>query len=540
LVSALPKPRVKEIAVDSWPARLIEYLAREGPRALAEYLPRQRWFGAKGRQIVGMRLLDHAVLAETPPTVLTIVAVEFHEGSAERYFVPLLMMPQAEAGDVSLQDRLFTLPDSTEHMCVMDATADADVCLKLVDGIRDELQWPGRFGTFQCLRTIAAGAALSEPLRHAKRLSGEQSNTSLVVDRRVILKLIRKFDSGINPDREMLEFLTTRTNYQSVPPLIGTIEYQGSFGTQDSSDYSATVGLLQTFIPNDGDGWSTVLQHVKTLLHDSHTHTMGQRTDAELRELVQQSSQHDIVDMRRLGAITADLHLALASDSRDIAFRPEQISQHDVSNWRSDMASHIHAVFTQLRALDKSRQASLQLTGEELALLESGCEKQLDGLRLLLDDPVTKIRVHGDYHLGQVLKTGQDFIVLDFEGEPARRLEERRAKQCALKDVAGMLRSFNYAACAARRQIHAAAQHDETITALWEQLITDAFWIGYTTIAIPGRTPFMPGTQDGAEHVLRVFELDKTIYEIGYELNNRPDWLDIPVQGLRRLLHRPM
>jgi maltose alpha-D-glucosyltransferase / alpha-amylase len=526
--------------VDSWPARLIEYLAREGPRALAEYLPRQRWFGAKGRQIVGMRLLDHAVLAETPPTVLTIVAVEFHEGSAERYFVPLLMMPQAEAGDVSLQDRLFTLPDSTEHMCVMDATADADVCLKLVDGIRDELQWPGRFGTFQCLRTIAAGAALSEPLRHAKRLSGEQSNTSLVVDRRVILKLIRKFDSGINPDREMLEFLTTRTNYQPVPPLIGTIEYQGSFGTQDSSDYSATVGLLQTFIPNDGDGWSTVLQHVKTLLHDSHTHTMGQRTDAELRELVQQSSQHDIVDMRRLGAITADLHLALASDSRDIAFRPEQISQHDVSNWRSDMASHIHAVFTQLRALDKSRQASLQLTGEELALLESGCEKQLDGLRLLLDDPVTKIRVHGDYHLGQVLKTGQDFIVLDFEGEPARRLEERRAKQCALKDVAGMLRSFNYAACAARRQIHAAAQHDETITALWEQLITDAFWIGYTTIAIPGRTPFMPGTQDGAEHVLRVFELDKTIYEIGYELNNRPDWLDIPVQGLRRLLHRPM
>jgi Uncharacterized protein, probably involved in trehalose biosynthesis len=235
--------------VDSWPARLIEYLERDGHQALAEYLPRQRWFGAKGKQIVGLRLLDHALLAETPPTVLTIVAVEFHKGPAERYFVPLLMRPQAEVGDVSIQDRLFTLSDSTEHMCVMDATAEADVCLKLVDGIRDVLQWQGRVGTFRCLRTIAAGATLSEPLRHAKRLSGEQSNTSLVVDRRVILKLIRKFDSGINPDREMLEFLTTRTNYQSVPPLIGTIEYQGSFDAQDSSEYSATVGLLQTSYP---------------------------------------------------------------------------------------------------------------------------------------------------------------------------------------------------------------------------------------------------------------------------------------------------
>jgi len=126
------------------------------------------------------------------------------------------------------------------------------------------------------------------------------------------------------------------------------------------------------------------------------------------------------------------------------------------------------------------------------------------------------------------------------EDQPARRLEERRAKQCALKDVAGMLRSFHYAGCAAHRQIHASTQGEERIVAIWEQALTDAFWIGYTTAAKPGRASFMPGTLADAEHVLRVFELDKTIYEIGYELNNRPDWLDIPVQGLRRLLHRPV
>ncbi|HET7058096.1 MAG TPA: phosphotransferase [Nitrospiraceae bacterium] len=526
--------------MDSWPARLIQYLEREGRQALAEYLPRQRWFGAKGRQIVSMRLLDHAVLAGTPrPTVLVIMAVEFSEGRTEQYFVPLLMMPQGEAGQAPPSDLLCTLPDSTaQKVLVGDATADADACLKLVDGIRDGLQWRGCRGTFRCMPTLAAGSsALSEPLQHAKRLSGEQSNTSVVFDRRVILKLIRKFDIGINPDREILEFLTTRTHYRSVPLLIGTIEYHGSFDTHDSSDRSATVGLLQTFIPNDGDGWSAVLKQITTLLQDSHTHNTHQTTDADLCEFVQQSSQHDVAAMGRLGAITAELHTALSSDSTDPAFRPEQISQHDVSNWRAGMASHIRTVFTQLRALDRNRRADLQLTEDDLASLESGCERQLDALRLLLDDAVTKIRVHGDYHLGQVLKTGQEFIVLDFEGEPARRLEERRAKQCALKDVAGMLRSFNYAACAARRQLHAKAE-DEAITALWEQAVTDAFWTGYTANAIPGRAPFMPGTQAGAEHVLRVFELDKTIYEIGYELNNRPDWLDIPLQGLRRIVRR--
>ena len=242
--------------------------------------------------------------------------------------------------------------------------------------------------------------------------------------------------------------------------------------------------------------------------------------------------------MRRLGAITAELHVALSSDATDPAFRPERISEEDISAWSSGMASQIGTVFGQLRNLDRSRQAHLQLTEEEIASLEFRCKKKLDGLRTLLDDLVTKIRVHGDYHLGQVLKKDQEFIILDFEGEPARRLEERRAKQCALKDVAGMLRSFNYAACAARREGTGDAQEDERITTLWERLVTDAFWSGYTAIARPGQVSFMPGTHARAHTVLCVFELDKTIYEIGYELNNRPAWLDIPLNGLRQILDR--
>lgn len=280
------------------------------------------------------------------------------------------------------------------------------------------------------------------------------------------------------------------------------------------------------------------MEHVKTLLHDSRTQNMNRRTDVQLRELVQQSSQQDVTAMRRLGAITAELHVALSSDTTDPAFRPERISEGDLSVWRSDMAAQIGTVFGQLRGLPRDRQAHLQLTDDEIESLEFGCEKKLDGLRALLDDPATKIRVHGDYHLGQVLKKGEEFIILDFEGEPARRLEERRAKQCALKDVAGMLRSFNYAACVARREGKGDAQEDERTTTLWERLVTEAFWSGYTAIARPGQVSFMPGTHADAQTVLRVFELDKTVYEIGYELNNRPDWLDIPLAGLRRILDR--
>lgn len=502
----------------SWPDRLIEYLNGDGRTALAEYLGRQRWFGAKGKRIVSVHLHDYAALSEAPrPTLLALVSVQYNEGPAERYALFLVMTPARDPDPASRADSLFTLSDSTGPVRVMDATADADACLSLVLGIRDRLQWPGHRGAFRCLATSRAESALAVPLRQAKRLGGEQSNTSIVFNRHVILKLVRKCDPGMNPDREVLEFLTTRTRYQSVPPLIGLIEYQGC------TDSPATVGLLQTFIPNDGDGWSGAVEQVRTLLRQTGSPNV---------------QRADVAAMRRLGAITAELHVALSSDRTDPAFRPEPISQQDIVHWHSSMAAHIERVFTQLKALDRHRQAALRLTNDELVSLESSCKDRLDGLRSLRDDAVTKIRVHGDYHLGQVLKTGEDFIILDFEGEPARPLEERRAKQCALKDVAGMLRSFNYAACAARREGFGETHHAEKITSRWEQLATDAFWGGYTAMARPGEVSFLPATETAAATVLRVFELDKAIYEIGYELNNRPDWLEIPLGGLRRILDR--
>jgi trehalose synthase-fused probable maltokinase len=223
------------------------------------------------------------------------------------------------------------------------------------------------------------------------------------------------------------------------------------------------------------------------------------------------------------------------SDTDDAAFRPERISERDIATWRSGMTTHIHSLFSQLRSLPAARQADFHLDADQLTSLETSCLNVLDDLQILLANPIVKIRVHGDYHLGQILKTGDAFIILDFEGEPARTLDERRAKQCALKDVAGMRRSFHYAGHAARRELQTGTSGDTQLTDIWARLASEAFWEGYTGVAKPGEAPFLPGTLDEATKVLRIFELDKTVYEIGYELNHRPDWLPIPLEGLRRM-----
>jgi len=517
--------------------RILQRLEREGQQALAEYLPRQRWFGAKGKTITGVQISDFAALPSTiTPAVLTIIRVDFNDRSSRKYVLPLIMWSNGATSQGTISDALFTFTESQEVIQIADATAETDACLKLVDGIRERRSWAGQHGIFRGVPTTLADSVLSPPLTQVARLSGEQSNTSILFDRRVILKLIRSVDEGVNPDREILEFLTTHTSYRSVPALIGSIEYEASPDASATDPRVATIGLLQIFIANEGDGWADALRHVKTLLADCSS-SRGQ-TEDERRYWVQQHSKQNIGAMHRLGELTAELHRALMSGTNDTAFRPEPITERDVAAWRSNMTTHIHSLFSQLRTLSSARQANLHLNADQLASLETSCLNALDDLKVLLASPVMKIRVHGDYHLGQILKTGDAFTILDFEGEPARTLDERRAKQCALKDVAGMRRSFHYAGHATRRELHAEKSSDAELTDIWTRLVSEAFWEGYTGVAKPGEAPFLPPTLDEATKVLQIFELDKTVYEIGYELNHRPDWLRIPLEGLQRMFRR--
>ena len=456
--------------------------------AWAEYLQRQRWFGGKGRQIAAVRLQDWAEIPGVEATVLGWLETAYTDGPAETYLLALGMRTRADDAERSVL--------RSDTLTVRDATDDPAFALALLDGIRSESVWPGRSGRFVCCRADApeAQANTETAASNVRRVQGEQSNTSLVYDQSLILKLIRKGAAGLNPDAEVLEFLTAQAAFPHVPRFHGLIRYEPA----GADELSTTSAILQRFLPNDGDGWSYVQRHL-------------------------QAGHFDVVleAAERLGAITAALHVALASDSTQPAFRPEPITLTEVAHWQELMRSQAEIVLGSLRRAHVPHLQQLGTTPDQIRTLEERCRALPDVLRLLATSPVMKIRVHGDYHLGQTLKTTDGFALVDFEGEPARPLTQRREKVCALKDVAGMLRSFDYAAHASGRHLRGAS---------------DRFLHGYLSHARPGTVSFLPAQEDALRQVLQAFLVDKAIYELGYELNNRPDWIAIPFHGLRRLI----
>lgn len=522
----------------TWVACLIESLRRDGCRALADFLVRQRWFGGKGRPLLGVHLLDCAPLpGQAPPTLLAVIGVEYGDTVKETYSVPIVLRPHAGLGQDTPEDPslilLFDTPDGP--VSAGDAMRDSSVCLSLVERVRRRSRWHGTRGSFTCGHTDAGHVLLAVPVREAHLITAEQSNTSVVYDNRLILKLIRKLESGLTPDFEVLEFLTSRTSFRHVPLLVGHIEYDGAIGSDWSSRRTATVGVLQSFVSNQGDGWSYALRQLGALLdHVPGNSPAG--TIAEPHAHVRRAMEPVLHAMRRLGQITAELHLALASDTTHPVFRPEPITQQDLAQWREVMASQIRHVMHELRTAPEGIRAAVGLTADDITVLETGCLRKLESLAVLVDAPAEKIRHHGDYHLGQVLKTETGFAILDFEGEPARPLPERREKGCALKDVAGMLRSLNYAANAALKNAASLSEPARKLAQGWEELASQSFLDGYFDAARPGVAGFLPPSRGQAMQIVQVYQLDKAVYELRYELRNRPGWLSIPLAGLRALL----
>jgi maltose alpha-D-glucosyltransferase/alpha-amylase len=334
-----------------------------------------------------------------------------------------------------------------------------------------------------------------------RRLRGEQSNTSVVLDG-LVLKSLRRPPSGVSPDLEIPRFLTTRSAFRHAPRVAGSVEYEGPGGT-------ATLGVLQEFVPNVGDGWSHV---VSTL--------------AGRDPMLAPSSDPLVEDVGRLGAVTGELHAALASDDTDPDFRPEPITKDDVARWRDDLLRDLAAADVSDRLAETTPEAPPRVAGA-LAALEA------------LAGTASKIRIHGDYHLGQVLKTQDGFVVIDFEGEPGRPPAERRRKQPVLRDVAGMLRSLDYAA-------HAVAfgrPEQERAAALgalgaWEAPARGAFLAAYHAAVVRSRVALVPTTLAALERACAPFELQKACYELRYERDNRPDWVAIPRAGINRILGR--
>jgi maltose alpha-D-glucosyltransferase/alpha-amylase len=510
---------------------------------LPEYLPRQRWFGAKSRRIKSGKVLDWA---EFQGAVFTFVEVQYEAGDAETYLVPLAMSFGKDAEHISAESPtaiLCPVASSRGDGVLHDAVQDNGFCSALLDLIAHKLEVTAHAG-----RIVGIPSARFADLRGTedaplalRRSSAEQSNSSIIFGDRLILKLFRRQQAGPNPDVEIGRYLTEVARYDRIPPFGATIEYEAESSSESSRTFA--VAIVQGLVANEGDGWNWTLEEVERYYENcarvefpgdltfesNHIALDGQPVSQVIRDYVGGYME----SAATLGRRTAELHLALATPADDPAFTPEPFSGKEIETWSAEMREDASRAFATL----KEGLPSLPDEVLGMAGLVLGRRKQvLERIRIPGQDHNygQRIRIHGDYHLGQVLRVKADFVILDFEGEPARPLAERRAKVSPLVDIAGMLRSFSYAANSTL--ITYTTRHAEDVSVLepwarlWERAVAAEFLRAYRTTA--GKAAFLPETPEDFQKLLGACTLHKALYELAYELNNRPAWVRIPLAGI--------
>jgi maltose alpha-D-glucosyltransferase / alpha-amylase len=513
---------------------------------LPGYLRRQRWFGGKSRQIDSTRILDWGVF-DNARTALALVEVRYSEGEPDIYLLPLGMSGAGKAEELreaSASAILSTVTSPQGQGVLTDGLFSDRACLALLDIIEGRGELKTLHGVVRGLpSTILPALRGTEAIPlHVRRGSAEQSNSSIVFGDRLIMKMFRRQQFGQNPDTEIGWYLTEYTKFRNIAPFGGSIEYQ----TETSE--SATFGMVQGLVSNEGDGWQWTLEELERYYENSVSMLPPAESSlvpaANFNEMIARGPSHMARDHAGiyldaaavLGRRTAELHLALATPTENPAFAPEAMTAADLANLRNQFIIHATNAFEVLKDnLPRLSDDLVELAGMVLARRRS----VLDRLRQVSSEDIRGIRtrIHGDYHLGQVLRVKSDFVILDFEGEPARSLEERRVKQSPLKDVAGMLRSFGYAAYAALMKYSSRRPEDfqqlEPWARLWEQAACAEFLRAYHENT--GREPIFPADHSSFQHLLEAYVLDKVLYEMVYELNNRPAWVRIPLIGVLSL-----
>ena len=458
---------------------------------LLEFLPEQRWFGFKGNALAGIEVIDEVVLEEGPPRlVIALVSVSF-EGTLVYFQLPLLIDQDGRSRDATHEPgRLKVIGELMAHG----------------ESVK------GNVGVFH-FRGPGLDPLADPPGRSVRVMAAEQSNTSIVLDERFIVKFFRRLAVGSNPDLELNRRLTSE-GFDHVPAQVGEITYEG---TIDGDEVSIDLGIAQRYLADGTDAWEEVLRRLSVFYDEVDPAD----ADEDRRFLTEERSRDLLDQIADLGEVIASMHVALARDEGEIDFAPEPSTIEDIDD---------------LRARIEEAAGDIEVIGD----LRPNLRERLDILSSI-EVGGAKTRVHGDLHLGQVMTTPRGWMILDFEGEPLRPLEERRAKRSALKDVAGMIRSFDYAAIAAL--FNRCEPDSEAWTELepwarcWEQAARERFLSGYLTRAHEGR--FLPADRETLTVLLQGFELEKALYELAYEEGHRPDWIRIPLHGIRRILEGP-
>ncbi len=483
--------------------QLATWFFEELPRHLPAWLPSQRWFGGKARVIDTAAVRD-VVWLPAAARPIAVVAVDVHYGEAARgsHDCCTLVLGLSEHAADAIADA----PVPGLH--VTDQAAEGEAVLALLAGLvgGGPAATGLRGGTLVYADTApAVRQMLSTAAPPVVRPVGvEQSNTSVRVGTTHVFKLFRRLEAGEHPQLEVGRFLA-QAGFLAVPRLDGSLVYRAADGQESA------LGALEAWVANEGDGWRYALARLDACRQDTHL-----RADL-------------YADLVALGETTADFHAALASETTLAAFSPEPVAAADAAAWQQAVAEQAERTF----ALLGQRLSSLP--AEAVPVAEAVLAARHRAVLTLpsSDEAPTfnRIRVHGDYHLGQTLRTPGGFVIIDFEGEPSKPLLSRRQKLCALKDVAGMLRSLDYAAATATMAAGAEAAEAAPLSAMRQ-----AFLEGYHAQANRRGGSFLPATTEARDGLTVLFELEKALYEVEYELNNRPTWVRIPLAALARLL----
>ncbi len=510
--------------------------------ALERYIRSRRWFGGKARTITSLRISDTVALPDDAGC-LAFVRIEYADGEPETYLLPLAIMHARREQETSKVTTL--IARLRDGYLLYEPVSDAKFAATLLEIVARRRTLKSDHGavtgtTTRVFRELRGAAALAPQM-----LKTEQSNTAILYGDRLFMKLLRRLEPGMNTEIEVTRFLNDETSFAGTPRLAGALQYETNTSAEPS-----TLAILQGYVESSGDAWNYTVDAIgrffDSILSDSVATERVAVTSSESLlaiaaktppDIAQQTIGLYLADAEILGRRTAQMHLALASRDDIAAFAPEPITPH----YQRSIYQHIRSQAVRTLQLLR-RRGKGNPDAEELLAREAEIQQRI---RRILDGRITglRIRTHGDYHLGQVLHTCNDFVIIDFEGEPTRPLSERRIKRSALRDVAGMLRSFHYAPYAV---LFGQSQHSvirtedmaavESGAKFWYRWVSAAFLRAY--LAESAGAAHLPRTAEELEVLLDAHLLEKAFYEIAYELNNRPDWLRIPLRGVLELLGR--
>ena len=502
---------------------------------LPDYLGVQRWYRAKARTIRNLHIVDVVPLSEA---YVLIVEIHYVDGEADTYQLPVTIATDASEAEIVARIR----DEKGSERVLASALSGAKFRSELLRAITVQKTFTGDQGSLVASRTDALKRNEGDQEFDSFVSRAEQSNSSIIYGDRYILKLFRKLESGINPDLEIGRYLTEH-RFKYTPPVLGEIVYDPAQGEP------MHAAILQGFIENQGDAWKFTLDSLSGFFERAlqagsapalDTYHPLELAAEELPAVARQTIGDYIESARLLGTRTAQMHAALTNEQAGPDFAPEKFTSDYAQHLYSEMIDQADSTFGLLDDKKNMLSGEAAASAKKLLALQAEVRERFDSLRHSALKAV-RIRHHGDYHLGQVLATGDDFVIIDFEGEPARPLAHRRIKTLAMRDVAGMIRSFSYAGYAAIFGLvpgitvtEETKEQVEGWAAYWGAWVSAEYLKAYIETA--ASAPFIGSDQEEHRLLFDAFMLQKALYEVSYELNNRPGWVQIPLRGILNLV----